>query len=197
MLGRHAIGGVAKMTETLAKSLEWLWGGSGLPVIVISLVLIGLLLMRMFVSQGRASDTPVDRSEIDRMIQLIEQEAKSLERKAMGVLRAEVRKFFLGRFWSLHEQIIADVKAARLRKVMERLVKMGELQDDITDRMERSHLPADDSKIHPSSQAGLLINGYGDRLMRILGPHLRHHTIQQVGRATRQEIDPDTGRVVK
>lgn len=176
--------------------LRWIWGEPPLMLVVLGLVGICIQVTRMVVQERKRPDTEMAPGEAEQLARNIEREARELEKFVNGTLRTDVRKEYLRLFWAQHDQVLESLRRRRLGDTMACLVQIGGITERIVDGIERGELVDNCNGIDiPATVSGISRN-YCDRVMRILGPHLRTETLKRVGEVTGQRLDLRSGRAV-
>lgn len=162
-------------------------------MIVLGLLGICVQVGRMMVREQSQPDTALAEGESERLVSSVEREAREVEKFVNGTLRSDVRKEFLRLFWDRHEKVVAHLRRARLRDTMASLVRIGEIEERIADGIEKGRLRNDGQGIDVLAATSGICRNYTDRVMRHLGPHLRHETFKRVGEATGRRLDANSG----
>ncbi|MFP4003760.1 MAG: hypothetical protein ACLFV8_08295 [Alphaproteobacteria bacterium] len=177
--------------------LRWLWSEPPLMMIVLGLLGICIQLARMAVQEDKKPDTSFAPGEAEKLSRAIEIEARQVEKFVNGTLRSDVRNEYLKLFWAHHDKVIQNLRRARIGDVMSSLVGVSQIEDRIADGIENGKLVDDCNGLNvPATVAGISRN-YCDRVMRILGPHLRQETLKRVGEVTGRQLDPRSGRALR
>lgn len=160
-------------------------------MLTVILVLLALLIQvaRMLIKERKQPDIDLRANELESMIEAIQREARTLERRANALLTADVRKVFLRRFWDTHDKVVRNLNAGQVRQTVSHLVTMSEIEDRITDDIDRGRF----ADVSPDSElpdtVTQLLRSYCDRVMRLLGPHLRRTTVKQLQERTSASTD--------
>jgi hypothetical protein len=176
--------------------LRWLWSEPPLMLMVVGLLGICIQVARMTVREDKKPDSSLPPGEAERLAQAVEREAREVEKFVNGTLRADVRKEYLRLFWAHHDQVLENLRRSRIRDTMAALVSVSGITERIADGIEKGELTDDCNGLNvPATVAGISRN-YCDRVMRLLGPHLREETLKRVGAVTGRQVDLRSGRAV-
>jgi hypothetical protein len=164
-------------------------------MLTVVLVLLALLIQvaRMLIKERKRPDIDLSADDLERMVEAVQHEARTLERRANALLTSDVRKAFLRKFWDTHDKVMRNLNAGQVRQTVSYLVTMTEIGNRITDDIERgrfSGVPEDSDMPDTLTQ---LLRSYCDRVMRLLGPHLRRRTINQLEEGTGRRAEPHYG----
>ncbi len=178
--------------------LRWLWSEPPLLLTILGLAGICLQVARMAVREEKKPDTSFAPGEMEQLVRAIQHEAaREIEKLVNGTLRSDVRKEYLRLFWAHHDRVLENLRRSRLGDTMSSLVLISDIEDRIADGIEKGRLIDDCNGINVPATVASFSRNYCDRVMRILGPHLRQETLRRVSNATGRRLDMRSGRAMR